>query len=100
MDGHPVLFQSIGEVGKRAARVKMRLARKEQGAAEPAGKIRLERGNARLVAPFMAIGALRKTRQFRRVARRCDDQAAVAYGAGEVPGPPVDRGLAEREHGG
>jgi len=90
-DRHAATLQQVGQRRQSAPRVEMSLARKEQGAAEAAGQVRLELADPWLVAPFEIVGAFGEARQFGGVAWRGDDQAAVARRAGTVAEPPVDR---------
>ena len=74
-------FRVSASAGERPARIEMRLLRKEQRAAEAAGKVGLERGDASPSTPFEAFRALGEARQFAASRGWRHDQAAVAHRA-------------------
>src|SRR5260370_40119534 len=100
MDRTAAAVQSICQRRQGKARIEMRLFGEEQRAAETAGKVGFKFGDLRLVEPVEALSTFGKARQFDRISRGDDDQAALAHRARKVPRPPADPGVPERKDDG
>src|SRR5579863_185388 len=94
LNGDAESGEAIGEIMQRAAWVEMTFLSEEQASAESSGEVRLQRGDARFLDALVILGARCKAIDLAGVARRRDDQRAVAGDAGDAPLPPGDRLLA------
>ena len=73
---------------KRGARIDVALVSEEKPFVESPGKVRLERSDPRFVDALMTRGALGEALDLANVARRGDDQRALAHDPGDTGVPP------------
>ena len=90
--------QALGQRRQRDARVQMAFVGEEQAFAEAPRKIRLKLRDARFVHWRMRFRSRREAVDLACVARRRDNQRALARHARNARVPPVDRALAKLDH--
>jgi hypothetical protein len=73
----------------------MGLTRKEQALGEAAGKVGLERGDAVAIQPLEAVGPPGEALELGLVAVQCQHEGAAPRRVRMVPGPPLQRLLAQ-----